>query len=104
MSATHRQRGTLVPGTVLWTAEEDELVRTLPTQEAVRRTERTLSWLCGAKSATKRCFTRSTDVTLMVGDVFSETARIMQGGLIPQVPTCESTVDVQIFPYGVIEK
>jgi hypothetical protein len=32
MSATHRQRGTLVPGTVLWTAEEDDLVRTLPTK------------------------------------------------------------------------
>ena len=29
--------------TILWTAEEDELVRTLPTREAVRRTERTLS-------------------------------------------------------------
>jgi hypothetical protein len=43
MSATHRQRGTLVPGTILWTAEEDELVRTLRTQEAVRRTGRTLS-------------------------------------------------------------
>jgi hypothetical protein len=43
MSATHRQRGTLVPGTIPWTAEEDELVRMLSTQEAVRRTGRTLS-------------------------------------------------------------
>ena len=38
----HRRRGTLVPGTIPWTPEEDELVRTLPTQEAVRRTGRTL--------------------------------------------------------------
>ena len=43
MSDTHRQRGTLVLGTILWTLEEDELVRTLPTREAVRRTGRTLS-------------------------------------------------------------
>jgi hypothetical protein len=42
MSVTHRQRGTLVPGTIIWTPEEDELVRTLPTQEAVLRTGRTL--------------------------------------------------------------
>jgi hypothetical protein len=35
LSETHRQRGTLVPGTNFWTAEEDELVRTLPTQEAM---------------------------------------------------------------------
>jgi hypothetical protein len=33
MSETHRQRGTLVPGTTPWTAEEDELVRTLPVEE-----------------------------------------------------------------------
>ncbi|HEY7158207.1 MAG TPA: hypothetical protein VH575_29915 [Gemmataceae bacterium] len=43
MNETHRQRGTLVPGTIVWTAEEDEMVRTLPTPEAVRRTGRTLS-------------------------------------------------------------
>jgi hypothetical protein len=33
-SATHRQRGTLVPSTITWTPEEDELLRTLPTEEA----------------------------------------------------------------------
>jgi hypothetical protein len=43
MSEAHRARGTLVPGTIPWTEEEDELVRALPTQEAVRRTRRTLS-------------------------------------------------------------
>jgi hypothetical protein len=43
ISRTLRKRGVLVPGTILWTAGEDELVRTLPTQEAVRRTGRTLS-------------------------------------------------------------
>jgi hypothetical protein len=41
MSAAHKARGTLVPGTRLWTAEEDELVRTLPRGEAARRTGRT---------------------------------------------------------------
>ena len=43
MSEAHRARGTLVRGTIPWTEEEDELVRTLPTQQAVRRTRRTLS-------------------------------------------------------------
>jgi NUMOD3 motif len=42
MSAAHKRRGTLVPGTRLWTAEEDELVWTLPRGEAARRTGRTL--------------------------------------------------------------
>jgi hypothetical protein len=28
MSRTHRKRGTMVPGTIPWTAEEDELVKT----------------------------------------------------------------------------
>jgi hypothetical protein len=41
MSQAHKRRGTLVPGTRLWTAEEDKLVRELPTKEAARRTERT---------------------------------------------------------------
>jgi hypothetical protein len=41
MSAAHKARGTLVPGTRLWTPEEDELVRTLPRGEAARRTGRT---------------------------------------------------------------
>jgi hypothetical protein len=42
MSAAHKARGTLVPGTRLWTPEEDELVRTLPRGEAARRTDTTL--------------------------------------------------------------
>ena len=37
MSVAHKARGTLVPGTRLWTAEEDELVRTLPRGEAAGR-------------------------------------------------------------------
>jgi hypothetical protein len=37
-----RRRDALVPGTVPWTAEEDELVRTLPAEEVVRRTGRSL--------------------------------------------------------------
>jgi hypothetical protein len=41
MSAAHKRRGTLVPGTRLWMPEEDELVRTLPRGEAARRTGRT---------------------------------------------------------------
>ena len=40
MSETHRRRGTLVPGTVVWTEREDELVRSLPAAEAARRTGR----------------------------------------------------------------
>jgi hypothetical protein len=43
MSQTHRRLGTLVPGTKVWTAAEDELVKTLPAQEVVRRTDRSLS-------------------------------------------------------------
>lgn len=42
MSAIHRERGTMVPGTVPWTPEEDELIRTLPSDEVVRRTGRSL--------------------------------------------------------------
>jgi hypothetical protein len=42
MSATHRQRGALVPGTRVWTEEEDELVRTLPPAEVAEKTGRTL--------------------------------------------------------------
>jgi hypothetical protein len=42
MSEAHKRRGTLVPGTRLWTPEEDELVRTLPRNEAAWRTGRTL--------------------------------------------------------------
>jgi hypothetical protein len=43
MSPTHRKRGTLVPGTRVWTAEEDEFLRTLPAEEVARRTGRSLS-------------------------------------------------------------
>ncbi len=50
MSQIHRQRGTLVPGTVPWTPEEDELVRTLPTQQAARRTGRSLSAVYARRS------------------------------------------------------
>jgi hypothetical protein len=42
MSEAQRRRGALIPGTVPWTTEEDELVRTLPAEEVVRRTRRSL--------------------------------------------------------------
>jgi hypothetical protein len=42
MSEAHRRRGTLVPATKVWTAEEDEMLKTLPAEEAARRTGRTL--------------------------------------------------------------
>jgi hypothetical protein len=42
MSAAHKARGTLVPGTKLWTAEEDDLVRRLAAGEAAARTGRSL--------------------------------------------------------------
>src|SRR5262249_880906 len=42
MSRAHRQRGTLVPGTEVWTAEEDESVRTMTPKDAAERTGRTL--------------------------------------------------------------
>jgi hypothetical protein len=51
MSEAQRRRVALVPGTVPWTAEEDELVRTLPAEEVVRRTGRSLSGVYAAKSA-----------------------------------------------------
>jgi hypothetical protein len=41
MSEAHKRRGTLVPGTVLWTLEQDDLVRTLPIAEVMLRTGRT---------------------------------------------------------------
>jgi hypothetical protein len=50
MSETHRRRGTLVPGTVPWTATEDELVRTLPAAEAARRTGRSLIAVYGRRN------------------------------------------------------
>jgi hypothetical protein len=43
MSRTHRRLGTMVPGTKVWTVEEDELVRTLPVEEVVKRTGRCLT-------------------------------------------------------------
>jgi hypothetical protein len=42
ISEAHRRRGKLVPGTVVWTPEEDELLETLPAEEVARRTGRTL--------------------------------------------------------------
>jgi hypothetical protein len=50
MSETHRGRGTLVPGTVPWTAQEDELVKTLPAEEAARRTGRSLQAVYARRS------------------------------------------------------
>jgi hypothetical protein len=43
MSETRRKRGILVPGTIVWTAEEDELLKTLPAEEVAKRTGRSLS-------------------------------------------------------------
>jgi hypothetical protein len=51
MSETHRRRGTLVPGTVVWTEREDDLVRSLPAAEAARRTGRVL----GLPDGRRRC-------------------------------------------------
>jgi hypothetical protein len=42
MSEAHKRRGTLVPGTQLWTPEEDELLRTLPIAKVVKKTGRSL--------------------------------------------------------------
>ena len=44
MSEAHRRRGTRPPAAgESWIAEEDELLRTLPTREVVQRTGRTLT-------------------------------------------------------------
>jgi hypothetical protein len=51
MSASHKARGTLVLGTRLWTAGEDEAVRTLPPKEAARRTGRTLEAVYSRRAA-----------------------------------------------------
>lgn len=50
MSETHRQRGTLVPGTVQGTAQEDDLVKTLPVEEAARQTGRSLQAVYARRS------------------------------------------------------
>jgi hypothetical protein len=42
MSQTHKRRGTLVPGTIVWTPEEDKLLRTLSTAEVAERTGRSV--------------------------------------------------------------
>jgi hypothetical protein len=42
MSETRRKRGISVPGTIPWTAEEDELLMALPAEEVARRTGRSL--------------------------------------------------------------
>jgi hypothetical protein len=43
ISEALQRRGVLVPGTIPWNAEEDELVKTLPAEEVVRRTGRSLT-------------------------------------------------------------
>jgi hypothetical protein len=43
MSEAHKRRGTLVPGTIPWTAQEDNLGKTLPVEEAAKKTGRSLS-------------------------------------------------------------
>jgi hypothetical protein len=43
MSRTHQRLGSMVPGTKVWTVVEDELVRTLPAEEAAKRTGRSLT-------------------------------------------------------------
>jgi hypothetical protein len=53
MSKTHRRRGTLVPGTVPWSPEEDELVRTLPAEEVAQRTGRSLQAVYARRSKLK---------------------------------------------------
>jgi hypothetical protein len=53
MSEAQQQRGSLVPGTVVWSAEEDELVRTLPAEEVVRRTGRSLIAVYARRSRLK---------------------------------------------------
>jgi hypothetical protein len=42
LSEAHRQRGTLVPGTVPWSAEELALLGTMPDEEVTQRTGRPL--------------------------------------------------------------
>src|SRR5262249_32373912 len=54
MSATHRRRGTLVPGTRVWTAEEDEVALTLPAAQVAERTGRTISAVYIRQSALRR--------------------------------------------------
>jgi hypothetical protein len=51
MSVTHQARGTLVPGTRVWTSEEDDAVRSLPPKEAARRTGRTLGVIYARRRA-----------------------------------------------------
>jgi hypothetical protein len=51
MSEAHRRRGTLVPGTIPWAPEEDELVRTLPAEEVARRAGKESP--CRVSSATR---------------------------------------------------
>jgi hypothetical protein len=54
MSATHRRRGTLVPGTRVWSAEEDEMAMTLPAAEVAQRTGRSLAAVNIRQSAFRR--------------------------------------------------
>jgi hypothetical protein len=42
MSETRRKRGILVPGTIPWTPEEDELLKALPAEEVASKAGRSL--------------------------------------------------------------
>jgi hypothetical protein len=53
-SATHRQWGTLVPGTRVWTSEEDQMALTLPAAEVAQRTGRSLAAVYIRQSALRR--------------------------------------------------
>jgi hypothetical protein len=53
ISEANLRNGRLVPGTIVWTPEEDELVRTLPVEEVVRRTGRSLIAVYARRSKLK---------------------------------------------------
>jgi hypothetical protein len=53
ISEANRRNGRLVPGTVLWTSEDDDLVRSLPAEEVVRRTGRSLIAVYARRSELK---------------------------------------------------
>jgi hypothetical protein len=42
MSEAHRRRGTLVPATIVWAAEEYELLKSLPAEDVAEKTGRSL--------------------------------------------------------------
>jgi hypothetical protein len=53
ISEANRRNGRLVPGTIVWTPEDDERVRTLPVEEVVRRTGRSLIAVYARRSRLK---------------------------------------------------